>query len=49
MQAIQVFNNPLFGNVRVIGTEANPQFCLTDVCKALILQTVAAMRRLGDA
>ena len=26
MQAIQVFNNPLFGNVRVIGTEANPLF-----------------------
>lgn len=48
MQAIQVFNNPLFGNVRVIGTEENPQFCLTDVCKALDLQTAAVMRRLGD-
>lgn len=48
MQAIQVFNNPLFGNVRVIGTEANPLFCLTDVCKSLDLQTAAVMRRLGD-
>lgn len=48
MQAIQVFNNPLFGNVRVIGTEANPLFCLTDICKALDLQTAAVMRRLGD-
>lgn len=35
MQSIQVFNNPIFGNIRVAGTEANPQFCLADVCKAL--------------
>lgn len=48
MQAIQVFNNPLFGNVRVIGTEENPQFCLTDVCKALDLQQGDVKRRLDD-
>ena len=48
MQAIQVFNNPLFGNVRVIGTEANPLFCLTDVCKVLDLQQGDVKRRLDD-
>ena len=31
MQSTQVFNNPAFGNIRVAGTESNPQFCLTDV------------------
>ena len=48
MQAIQIFNNPSFGNVRVAGTEINPLFCLADVCKALDLQPSAVMRRLDD-
>ena len=48
MQAIQIFNNPSFGNVRVAGTEENPLFCLADVCKALDLQPSAVMRRLDD-
>lgn len=48
MQAIQIFNNPSFGNVRVAGTEVDPLFCLADVCKALDLQPSAVMRRLDD-
>lgn len=48
MQAIQIFNNPSFGNVRVAGSEDNPLFCLADVCKALDLQPSAVMRRLDD-
>lgn len=48
MQSIQVFNNPAFGNIRVAGTEANPQFCLTDVCKALGLTAKFVNQRLGD-
>ena len=48
MQAIQIFNNPSFGNVRVADTEVNPLFCLADVCKALDLQPSAVMRRLDD-
>ena len=48
MQAIQIFNNPSFGNVRVAGTEVSPLFCLADVCKALDLQPSAVMRRLDD-
>lgn len=48
MQSIQVFNNPAFGNIRVAGTEANPQFCLTDVCKALGLSAKGVNQRLGD-
>ena len=48
MQSIQVFNNPAFGNIRVAGTEANPQFCLADVCKALGLSAKGVNQRLGD-
>ena len=48
MQSVQVFNNPAFGNIRVAGTEANPQFCLTDVCKALKLSAKGVNQRLGD-
>ena len=46
MQSIQVFNNPVFGNIRVAGTEANPQFCLADVCKALGLSAKGVNQRL---
>ena len=48
MQSIQVFNNPAFGNIRVAGTESNPQFCLADVCKALGLTAKFVNQRLGD-
>lgn len=48
MQSIQVFNNPAFGNIRVAGTDANPQFCLADVCKALGLSAKGVNQRLGD-
>lgn len=48
MQAIQIFNNPSFGNVRVAGTEVDPLFCLADVCKALGLSAKGVNQRLGD-
>lgn len=48
MQSIQVFSNPAFGNIRVAGTDANPQFCLADVCKALGLSAKGVNQRLGD-
>ena len=47
MQSIQVFNNPAFGNIRVAGTEENPQFCLADVCKALGLTAKFVNQRLN--
>lgn len=46
---IQLFNNPEFGNVRVIGDSGNPRFCLSDVCKVLELQAAAVMRRLESS
>ena len=33
--ALQIFDNPEFGKVRVAGTPENPLFCLADVCRAL--------------
>ena len=47
MQSIQVFNNPAFGNIRVAGTDTNPQFCLADVCKALGLTAKFVNQRLN--
>ena len=32
---VQVFNSPMFGDIRVVGTGEKPLFCLADVCKAL--------------
>lgn len=38
MSEIQIFNNPQFGEIRIVTNEANePMFCLADVCKALDL------------
>lgn len=49
MNEIKIFDNPAFGNVRVVLDESNePWFCLKDVCEALELQSSAVMRRLGD-
>lgn len=36
MNEIQIFNNPQFGEIRIIADENNePLFCVSDVCKAL--------------
>ena len=34
-QAIQIFSNPQFGEIRTAGTADNPMFCASDVAKAL--------------
>lgn len=43
---VKVYTNPLFGELRTAGTAGNPLFCLSDVCKALNLQTGATKNRL---
>ena len=45
---IQLFNSPQFGNVRTAGTPDYPEFCLSDVCTALKLDTANVRRRLSD-
>lgn len=45
---IQLFNSPQFGNVRTAGTPDCPEFCLSDVCTALKLDTANVRRRLSD-
>ena len=46
---LQIFSNPDFGDVRVIGDFENPRFCLADICRILELPQVAkAVQRLGD-
>lgn len=45
---IQLFNNPEFGNVRIIVIDGEPRFCLPDVCKILDLDASQVMKRLDD-
>lgn len=45
---IQLFNSPQFGDIRTAGTPDNPEFCLTDVCKILGLDSSQVMKRLDD-
>lgn len=48
MNAIQIFKNPEFGEVRTAGTPENPLFCLMDICKALGLTQGHVRERLDD-
>lgn len=48
MNAIQIFKNPEFGEVRTTGTPENPLFCLADVARVLNLQTHKVVERLDD-
>lgn len=46
MADIQIFNNPQFGEVRVVMTEnGEPLFCLADVCKALEISNVGNVKQ----
>ena len=40
----QVFNSSQFGELRISGTPEKPMFCLNDVCKALNLGNVTALK-----
>ena len=48
MNEIQVFNSPMFGDIRTAGTAENPLFCLADVCKAVGLSAKGVNQRLCD-
>jgi prophage antirepressor-like protein len=48
MSNISVFNNPAFGDVRVITKNNEPWFCLKDVCESLALQPKHVKSRLSD-
>lgn len=46
---IKIFENPEFGNVRIqMNASGEPLFCLTDVCKALDLDSSQVIKRLDD-
>ena len=47
-QAIQIFSNPQFGEIRTAGTADNPMFCLADVCNSLGLSAKGVNQRLCD-
>lgn len=44
MSDIQIFKNPVFGEIRVTGSSDKPMFCLTDVCKALDIKNVSGCK-----
>lgn len=44
MADITIFKNESFGEVRVIGTNEEPLFCLADLCKAVELQNPSSVK-----
>lgn len=46
MTSIKIFDNPEFGEVRVVMNGEEPWFCLSDVCKVLDLKQGNVARRL---
>ena len=50
MNNIQIFENPEFGQVRVVMTESNePLFCLADVCKVLEISNPSQVKSRLDS
>lgn len=48
--AMKIFNNPEFGDIRTEVIDGEPWFCLSDVCKALELEQVSRVKaRLNSA
>lgn len=41
MEAVKIFENDRFGEVRVAGTSENPLFCLADVCRVLEIKNAS--------
>jgi anti-repressor protein len=48
MEAIQIFHNDQFGDIRTAGTPEQPLFCLADLCKVLDLRQGDVAKRLSD-
>lgn len=44
-QAIQIFSNPQFGEIRTVGTADKPLFCLSDLCKAVELTNPSSVKQ----
>jgi prophage antirepressor-like protein len=46
---VQIFKNPVFGDIRIAATDSGPFFCLADLCKAVSLSNPSSVRnRLDD-
>jgi len=45
---IEIFKNEQFGEIRVAGTNDQPMFCLTDLCRVLNLRTDGVLPRLKE-
>lgn len=43
---IEVFENPIFGQIRMVMVDDEPMFCLVDICRALKMSnpTMVAQR-----
>lgn len=48
MSELQIFNNPDFGDVRIMGDYENPRFCLPDVCKILAIGNPSDVKKRLD-
>lgn len=43
--AIQVFNNPQFGEIRTAGTAESPMFCLSDLCRVMEIKNITDTKK----
>ena len=45
---IKVFENPIFGQIRMVMVDDEPMFCLVDVCRALEIKNATDVAKRLD-
>lgn len=45
---IEVFENPIFGQIRMVMVDDEPMFCLIDVCRALEIKNATDVAKRLD-
>jgi prophage antirepressor-like protein len=46
--SIEVFENPIFGQIRMVMVDDEPMFCLIDVCRALEIKNATDVAKRLD-
>ena len=46
--SIEVFENPIFGQIRIVMVDDEPMFCLIDVCRALEIKNATDVAKRLD-
>lgn len=46
--SVEVFENPIFGQIRMVMVDDEPMFCLIDVCRALEIKNATDVAKRLD-